>query len=268
MDRWLWGPLPSAQDEALSLGEQLGCHPLTEVNATKERVLAALNQAECVHFATHISWKLAALVLAPSQERTLGDMPSSRPKENTLCGKSALGEAVDQEGEVECLFPKSCSSPGRLRGVEERSEDGESVCGVESVCDSMPLHDFLLTAADILDLCLTVKLVCLDSPLTKPCFNIAILPCLFNKMHWYFVAAKSPEGSHCKFNVLLCYPAVCLPSGYMLIGSDVKLNSPMSLVGQALAEILQYPEKARDALRVLLHLVSCHYTSEALNVFY
>lgn len=44
-------------------------------------------------------------------------------------------------------------------------------------------------------------------------------------------------------------------SGYMLIGSDVKLNSPMSLVGQALAEILQYPERARDALRVLLHLV-------------
>lgn len=43
----------------------------------------------------------------------------------------------------------------------------------------------------------------------------------------------------------------------MLIGSDVKLNSPMSLVGQALAEILQYPERARDALRVLLHLVSC-----------
>lgn len=41
----------------------------------------------------------------------------------------------------------------------------------------------------------------------------------------------------------------------MLIGSDVKLNSPMSLVGQALAEILQHPEKARDALRVLLHLV-------------
>lgn len=46
-----------------------------------------------------------------------------------------------------------------------------------------------------------------------------------------------------------------LPSGYMLIGNDVKLNSPSSLIGQALAEILQYPDRARDALRVLLHLV-------------
>lgn len=41
----------------------------------------------------------------------------------------------------------------------------------------------------------------------------------------------------------------------MLIGNDVKLNSPSSLIGQALAEILQYPDRVRDALRVLLHLV-------------
>lgn len=41
----------------------------------------------------------------------------------------------------------------------------------------------------------------------------------------------------------------------MLIGNDVKLNSPSSLIGQALADILQYPDRARDALRVLLHLV-------------
>ena len=52
---------------------------------------------------------------------------------------------------------------------------------------------------------------------------------------------------------------VCVcPSGYMLIGNDVKLNSPSSLIGQALADILQYPQQARDALRVLLHLVSGH----------
>lgn len=46
-----------------------------------------------------------------------------------------------------------------------------------------------------------------------------------------------------------------LSAGFTLIGSDVKLNSPSSLVGQALTEILQHPERARDALRVLLHLV-------------
>lgn len=46
-----------------------------------------------------------------------------------------------------------------------------------------------------------------------------------------------------------------LSSGFTLIGNDVKLNSPSSLIGQALTEILQHPERARDALRVLLHLV-------------
>lgn len=52
----------------------------------------------------------------------------------------------------------------------------------------------------------------------------------------------------------------CFSPGYMLIGNDVKLNSPSSLIGQALAEILQYPDRARDALRVLLHLVRHGHT--------
>lgn len=160
MDRWLWGPLPSAQDEALWLGEQLGCHPLTGANATKERVLAALSQAECVHFATHISWKLAALVLTPSQEHTGGEGASGRPREKSPCGASTSGETADQDGKIKGSIAKRHSSPERFRG-DEMSEDGESVCEVESMCDSPPLHDFLLTAADILDLCLNVKLVVL-----------------------------------------------------------------------------------------------------------
>lgn len=153
MDRWLWGPLPSAQDEALWLGEQLGCHPVTGADATKERVLSALSQAECVHFATHVSWKLAALVLAPSPEHSGGEGGGSgRRREKP----PASGEAGDQEGKGKFLLSKRhCSSSERLRGADERSEDGESVC------DSPPLHDFLLTAADVLDLCLTNKLVVL-----------------------------------------------------------------------------------------------------------
>lgn len=161
MDRWLWGPLPSAQDEALRLGEQLGCHPLTGASATKDRVLSALAQAECVHFATHISWKLAALVLAPSQEHAGREVADGRPRESAPCGGSTSDEASDQDGKVKPSFTKSHSSPERLRGPEEGSEDGESVCDMESMCDSPPLQDFLLTAADILDLSLPVKLVVL-----------------------------------------------------------------------------------------------------------
>nr|XP_054600091.1 tetratricopeptide repeat protein 28 isoform X2 [Nothobranchius furzeri] len=285
MDRWLWGPLPSAQDEALWLGEQLGCHPLTGANPTKERVLASLTQAECVHFATHISWKLAALVLAPSQERARGEGTDIQPRVKPLCVASTSGEALDQRGKVNHLFPKSHSSPERLR--EETSEDEESVCEVESVCDSPPLQDFLLTAADILDLSLTVKLVVLRLFPESSCrvtsdgvvgltraFLAAGVQCVCISL-WPVPIAASKLFTHTFYTALLngTKASVALteamktlqtskhfshPSnwaGYMLIGSDVMLNSPMSLVGQALAEILQHPERARDALRVLLHLV-------------
>ncbi|XP_038589035.1 tetratricopeptide repeat protein 28 isoform X1 [Micropterus salmoides] len=286
MDRWLWGPLPSAQDEALWLGEQLGCHPLTGANATKERVLAALSQAECVHFATHISWKLAALVLTPSQEHAGGEGASGRPREKSPCGASTSGETADQDGKIKGSIAKSHSSPERFRG-DEMSEDGESVCEVESMCDSPPLHDFLLTAADILDLCLNVKLVVLrlypesSSRVTGDgvvgltrAFLAAGVQCVCVSL-WPVPIAASKLFTHNFYTALLngTKASAALmeamktlqrskhfshPSnwaGYMLIGSDVKLNSPMSLVGQALAEILQYPERARDALRVLLHLV-------------
>ncbi|KAM9307256.1 tetratricopeptide repeat protein 28 [Pholidichthys leucotaenia] len=283
MDRWLWGPLPSAQDEALWLGEQLGCHPLTGANATKERVLAALSQAECVHFATHISWKLAALILAPSQEQAGGEGARGRAKEKSPGGVSMPAEAADQGGKVKGLFSKSHGSPETLQGADERSEDGESVCEV----DSPPLQDFLLTAADILDLCLTVKLVVLrlypesSSRVTADgvvgltraflaagvqcvCISLWPVPVAASKLftHTFYTAllngTKASAALTEAMKTLQSSKHFSHPSnwaGYMLIGSDVKLNSPMSLVGQALAEILQYPERARDALRVLLHLV-------------
>ncbi|KAM4634971.1 tetratricopeptide repeat protein 28 [Polymixia lowei] len=287
MDRWLWGPLPSAQEEALWLGEQLGCRPLTGASATKERVLAALAQAECVHFATHISWKLAALVLAPGQDHAGGGGAGSRPREKAPCGGSTSGETVDQDGKVKALFTKSRNSPERLSGTDEGSEDGESVCEMESVSDSPPLQDFLLTAADILDLCLNVKLVVLrlylesNSRVTADgvvgltrAFLAAGVQCVCVSL-WPVPVAASKVFTHSFYTALLngTKASAALteamktlqsskqfshPSnwaGYMLIGSDVKLNSPMSLVGQALTEILQYPERARDSLRVLLHLV-------------
>ncbi|XP_024154731.1 tetratricopeptide repeat protein 28 isoform X1 [Oryzias melastigma] len=257
MGRWLWGPLPSAQEEALWLGEQLGCRPLTGANATKERVLAALSQAECVHVATHISWKLAALVLAPAQD-------------------GAQEGGADQNRTGSFLRRR-----GGLRGAEEGS-DGE-----EGLCDTPPLQDFLLTAADVLDLNLTVKLLVLRSfpessgritadgvvGLTRA-FLAAGVQCVCVSL-WPVSGAASKLFTHSFYTALLggAKASAALtdamkalqsskqfshPSnwaGYTLIGSDVKLNSPMSVVGQALAEILQHPDRARDALRVLLHLV-------------
>ncbi|XP_034048421.1 tetratricopeptide repeat protein 28 [Thalassophryne amazonica] len=285
MDRWLWGPLPSAQEEALWLGEQLGCHPLTGANATKERVLAALSQAECVHFATHISWKLAALVLTPNQDETAGEGSSNRSNAKSPCGASTTDETVDPKGPLKRSSTKTHSTAEG--GAEETSEDQESVCEMENVCDSPALQDFLLTAADVLDLCLMVKLVVLrmfpesSSRVTADglvgltraflaagaqcvCVSLWSVPVAASKLftHMFYTAllngTKASAALTEAMKTLQSSKHFSHPSnwaGYMLIGSDVKLNSPMSLVGQALTEILQHPQKARDALRVLLHLI-------------
>ncbi|XP_017549177.1 tetratricopeptide repeat protein 28 isoform X1 [Pygocentrus nattereri] len=265
MDRWLWGPMPSAEEEANMVAELLGCQPLAGPAATKERVMSALSQAECAHFATHISWKLAALVLTPSQD------VGSAPGATASCGASGSAEGVGKS---------SYTIPESLRVPDDASD-------VESICDSPPLQEFLLTAADILDLRLPVKLVVLGSyqesdnkvtadgvvGLTRA-FLAAGAQCVLVSL-WPVPVAASKMFVHAFYTALLngTKASTALadamktvqsskqfshPSnwaGFMLIGSDVKLNSPSSLIGQALAEILQYPDKARDALRVLLHLV-------------
>ncbi|XP_030623936.1 tetratricopeptide repeat protein 28 [Chanos chanos] len=266
MDRWLWGPMPTAEEEAHMVADLLGCQPLAGPAATKERVMSALSQAECAHFATHVSWKLAALVLSPSQDAGTG-AGAAAP-----CG--GAGGGGESGSKSNYTIPES------LRMQDDASD-------AESICDCPSLQEFLLTAADILDLRLPVKLVVLgsyqesDSKVTADgvvgltrAFLAAGAQCVLVSL-WPVPVAASKMFTHAFYTALLngTKASAALadamktvqsskqfshPSnwaGFMLIGSDVKLNSPSSLIGQALAEILQYPEKARDALRVLLHLV-------------
>ncbi|CAF95056.1 unnamed protein product [Tetraodon nigroviridis] len=276
MDRWLWGPMCSAEEEAQMVAELLGCQPLTGSAATKERVMSALTQAECAHFATHISWKLAALVLTPNPEGVPGGANSNV---GTL-GRGAVGKRGSSGRGRKGSTGSGFTIPESLLMQDDNSD-------VESICDSPPLQEFLLTAADILDLRLPLKLVVLGSyqesnskvtadgvvGLTRA-FLAAGAQCTLVSL-WPVPVAASKVFVHAFYTALLNgtkasaaladamktvqsskqYSHPSNWAGYMLIGNDVKLNSPSSLIGQALAEILQYPDRARDALRVLLHLV-------------
>uniref|UniRef100_A0A4W5PGC0 Uncharacterized protein n=1 Tax=Hucho hucho TaxID=62062 RepID=A0A4W5PGC0_9TELE len=241
MDRWLWGPMPSAEEEALMVSELLGCQPLAGSSATKERVMSALTQAECAHFATHISWKLAALVLTPN--------PESVP------GRGRKGS-----------FGSSYTIPESLHLQDDGSD-------AESISDSPPLQEFLLTAADILDLRLPVKLVVLGSyqessskvtadgvvGLTRA-FLAAGAQCVLVSL-WPVPVSASKVFVHAFYTALLngtkasAALADAMKTTHSTSRNSDWLGFPSSLIGQALAEILQYPERARDALRVLLHLV-------------
>lgn len=150
MDRWLWGPMCSAEEEAQMVAELLGCQPLTGSAATKERVMSALTQAECAHFATHISWKLAALVLTPNPEGVPGGATSNV---GTL-GRGAVGKRGGSGRGRKGSTGSGFTIPESLLMQDDSSD-------VESICDSPPLQEFLLTAADILDLRLPLKLVVL-----------------------------------------------------------------------------------------------------------
>ncbi|XP_072290130.1 tetratricopeptide repeat protein 28-like isoform X3 [Eucyclogobius newberryi] len=276
MDRWLWGPMPSAEEEALMVAELLGCHPLAGSSATKERVMSALTQAECAHFATHISWKLAALVLTPNPE----SVSSGAGGNVGTIGRGAGGRRGSSSRGRKGSVGSGYTIPESLHMQDDNSD-------VESICDSPPLQEFLLTAADILNLRLPVKLVVLGSYQESSCkvtadgvvgltraFLAAGTQCVLVSL-WPVPVAASKVFVHAFYTALLNgtkasaaladamktvqsskqYSHPSNWAGYMLIGNDVKLNSPSSLIGQALAEILQYPDRARDALRVLLHLV-------------
>lgn len=120
-------PMPSAEEEAYMVSELLGCQPLVGGVATK-RVIGALTQAE-------------SSTSPPTSLETVGLGPHAQ------CGRAPL------RGRQELLrppytIPESC---------------GWDDIAMASISDCPPLQELLLTAADILDLRLPVKLVVLGS---------------------------------------------------------------------------------------------------------
>ena len=55
------------EQECRMIGEMFSTVPLLHTRAIRQTVLSQVQKAEVLHFATHISWKLAAIVLAPGE---------------------------------------------------------------------------------------------------------------------------------------------------------------------------------------------------------
>ena len=141
-DHWGWTDLPTAEQEANSVAEILQTRPGTGVQATKELLLAQLGQAESVHLACHVSWKLSALVVSPAE------FP---PMESRSPGGNGGGNPRRYSIHSDTIH-------------EELEEDHRS----EATTMELPaLSEFLLTAADLLKLKLTAKLVVISSCYTR-----------------------------------------------------------------------------------------------------
>ena len=127
-EHWGWKEIPQAEQEATMVAELLQAQVLLGGSATKEQILNQIQDAECVHFSTHVSWKLSSLVLSPA-------------------------EVLDQ------------SQSKRLYLTDPNEEDESSE--LSTTAELPPLSEFLLSAADILSLRLTARLVVVSSSHTR-----------------------------------------------------------------------------------------------------
>ncbi|XP_068086833.1 tetratricopeptide repeat protein 28 [Anabrus simplex] len=255
-EQWGWGEIPYAEQEAAMVAEMLQAKALVGSQASKEAVVRQIGEAECVHLATHVSWKLSAIVLSP------GDMmDSQQPK-------------------------RFFAAPGSDQGHDQGDEEGSEV---SSTMELPSLSEFLLTAADLLNLRLSARLVVVSSCHTRDhhgwatadgvvsltrallaagaqCVLVSLWPVPDTATKillraFYSALLQGSRVSRALAEAMLtvqhtkhfAHPANW--AGFMLVGADVRLSNKVALMGQALCELLKNPEKCRDALRVTLHLV-------------
>ncbi|XP_071946339.1 tetratricopeptide repeat protein 28-like [Antedon mediterranea] len=253
-DRWGWGVLPNAEQEALVVCEQVGVKPLIGSSATKEAILEAISGAECIHLATHVSWKLSALVLSPG-----GQEQNAKTNGNG----QMLPERMDLND----------------------SDDSD----MESNADMPALSEFLLSAADILDLQLSAKLVVLSAygsygrsgkinaegliglaraflAAGAQCVLVPLwsVPELATKIFMRSLyegllrglkvsSAMSEAMQKVQETKQFTHPSNW--AGFMIIGSDIKISNKSTMFGNALADLVTTPGKCRESMRVLLHLI-------------
>ncbi|XP_071789683.1 tetratricopeptide repeat protein 28-like isoform X3 [Asterias amurensis] len=264
-ERWGWGALPNAEQEAHLVSEIMGVTPLTGPLATKEALCKSISNAECLHFATSVSWKLSALILSP------GHFPTKRAASSPV-RQSSVSPTNGENGALEHLD---------LTDSEESD--------LESNPDTPALSEFLLTAADILDLQLTAKLVVLSAYASETrsgrittdgivglarAFLAAgaqsvLVPLWYvpepaNKIFMKGLYESLLQGTKASMAVSDAMHSVqefkqfAHPSnwsGFMLLGCDVRLSNKSAMFGNAIGDLLMSPTKCREALRVLLHLI-------------
>ncbi|XP_057668084.1 tetratricopeptide repeat protein 28 isoform X2 [Diorhabda carinulata] len=250
-DHWGWKDIPQSEQEATMVAELLQTQALVGSSATKEQVLNQIQEAECIHFATHVSWKLSSLVLSP------GEVMEQSQTKRLYVSEANIDEAEHNELSVSVELP--------------------------------PISEFLLSAADILSLKLSARLVVISSSHTREPQGwatsdglVALVRSLLAAGAQSVLVSLWPVPDTATKILLRAFYSALLQgtraaralveamqtvqhtkhfahpanwAGFVLIGSNVRLSSKVALMGQALCELLKYPDKCRDALRVTLHLV-------------
>ena len=257
-DHWGWGDIPTAEQEANIVAEILQTRSVVGQQATKDSLMNQLEEAESIHLACHVSWKLSAIIVS-------------------------LAEFMESQS------PGSNSGNPRRYSIHSDTIHEEDVRSEATTIELPALSKFLLTAADILNLKINAKLVVISSCYTRDrhgcatsdgviglsrallaagaqCVMVSLWPVPDTAVKLIIKAFYSSllQGSRESKALAEAMTAVQTTkyfqhpanwAGFVLIGQDVKLSNKLAMMGQALREIISTPDRCRDALRVTLHLV-------------
>ncbi|XP_061166629.1 tetratricopeptide repeat protein 28-like [Saccostrea echinata] len=231
------------------------------------------------------------------EARIVGELLTSRPLIGAEATKAAVLNQIEQVEVIHfaCHLSWKLSSivlcPGDNLTTQHSfpSIDSDDSASDMGGFDGPSLSEYLLTAADILNLKLHAKLVVLSSGytddragrinsdgvvgLTRALLSAGAKCVLYSLWPVPDAAAKLlmrnfytalQEGrrvtqalSHGIKSVQstkqFSHPANW--GGWILVGHDVKLSSKIALMGHAICELLQSQNQCREAMRVLLHLI-------------
>ncbi|XP_071094218.1 tetratricopeptide repeat protein 28-like [Haliotis cracherodii] len=243
-------------------------------------------------------WHLHEIPGAEYESRIVGELLSCRPLIGVEATKGAILHQIEQVEVIHfathiswklssiVLSPTELvSSGGRYPTIKSQENSGGEFDSLEGP----PLSEYLLTAADILNLKLHAKLVVLNSGYTDDragrvntdgvigltrallsagaqcvLFSLWPVPDQASKllMRIFYTALEDnqrvTQALAKAVKTVQCTKQFSHPSnwgGWVLVGSDVCLSSKMALMGHAVCEILQSPTQCREAMRVLLHLI-------------
>ncbi|KAL9981109.1 hypothetical protein ACROYT_G009772 [Oculina patagonica] len=243
-----WESNPSAEHEAKIVAELFNTKPLLGSVATKSEVVRKLPKAECVHFATHVSWKLSSLILAPQNSDDKLVTPAGSPERASL---DFLGDMSPDEAPALSEFLLTAADIldqklsaklvviGAAHNHSSRNRiTSDGVIGLTRSFLSAGAQSLLVALWPVPDLACKLLLKAFYGGLLQ---GMLASQALCQAMQ---VVQSTKQFSH--------------PSnwaGFILVGGDTALTNKEALMSGAIAQLLDNPVNCRDALKVLVHLV-------------
>lgn len=242
-----WRDVPQAEQEANMVADLLQTQALIGNQATKENVLTQIQEAECVHIATHVSWKLSSLVLTPAEvleqhqsKRLYTEDEEEHSEVSITTELPPLSEFLLSAADVASLRLNArlvVISSTHLKDYQNWATSDGLVALVRALL-AAGCQAVLISLWPIPDTATKILLRAFYSALLQGTRAARAL------------AEAMQTVQHTKH---FAHPANW--AGFLLIGANVRLSNKVAMMGQALCELLKTPEKCRDALRVTLHLV-------------